>query len=411
MTYPLDAPEQAVVLVGGRGTRLGDLTADLPKPLLDIAGRPFLDYLLESCLRFGFREVLLLAGYRAAEVARYVEARRGALPAGIRLEAVVEVTPRGTAGALRHAVDRLEPQFLLVNGDSFLDANWLDLVPISTAAGTMLVMALCRVADASRFGEVAMESERVMGFAERGAAGPGLINAGIYVVDRRIVAGFPESGSIERLVLPELAARGLVRGRAYDGYFIDIGVPAALKEAQTTLPQRRLRSAVFFDRDGTLVADGGHVYRPEDLVFLPGAIAAVKRVNDLGRYAFLVTNQAGVARGYFTEADVKIFNAELQRRLRAAGAHFDDMRYCPFHPAGKIEAYRCASDWRKPAPGMLLDLMRSWPVRHECSWVVGDKESDVLAAKAAGLHGVLYSGGDLDTFLSRQIVARSVASS
>lgn len=169
----------------------------------------------------------------------------------------------------------------------------------------------------------------------------------------------------------------------------------------TTAPGRQdRRPAVFFDRDGTINADAGYTYRRADLTFLPGAITAVKRVNDLGYLAFLVTNQSGVARGYFTEADVEAFHVEMQRQLRAAGAHFDDIRYCPDHPEGTIAPYNRASDWRKPAPGMLLDLMLTWPVVREASLVVGDKDSDVQAAVAAGLRGLLFTGGDLDAFLA-----------
>ena len=301
-------------------------------------------------------------------MARYVEGRRNDLPAGARLDVSVEAEPRGTAGAVRHALNRLAERFLLLNGDSFFDVNWLDLVPMAAAApGAEFAMALCRLPDTSRFGVVEIDCDRVVGFAERGEGGGGLINAGVYLVERSLVADFPESGSLEQQVLPRLAARGLLRGRAYDGFFIDIGVPSALDAAQSALPRRRERPAVFFDRDGTIVVDNGYVHRPEDLVFLPGAVAAVKRVNDLGGYAFLVTNQAGVARGLFSETDVNAFNAELQRRLRAGGAHFDDVRYCPYHPEGTVETYRRSSDWRKPGPGMLLDLMGSWPVRREAS--------------------------------------------
>jgi len=166
---------------------------------------------------------------------------------------------------------------------------------------------------------------------------------------------------------------------------------------------------VFFDRDGTLNVDEGYSHRPQDLAFLPGAIDAVKRVNDLGHYAFLVTNQSGVARGYFTEADVEAFNAHLQRKLRAAGAHLDDIRYCPDHPEGTVPRYRRVSDWRKPAPGMLLDLMKRWPIRREASLVVGDKESDVAAAQSAGLRGVLYAGGSLDECLAPHLPTRRSA--
>lgn len=160
----------------------------------------------------------------------------------------------------------------------------------------------------------------------------------------------------------------------------------------------RSRPAVFFDRDGTINVDSGYVYRAEDLVFIPGAIAAIRRANDLGYYAFLVTNQSGVARGYFTTADVEAFHAHLQAQLRAAGAHLDDIRYCPDHPDFATAAAR--PGWRKPEAGMLLDLMRAWPVVAERSVVVGDKEIDMQAAANAGLRGLHFRGGDLDAFLA-----------
>jgi D-glycero-D-manno-heptose 1,7-bisphosphate phosphatase len=169
------------------------------------------------------------------------------------------------------------------------------------------------------------------------------------------------------------------------------------------LSKRRLRPAVFFDRDGTINVDAGYVFRPDDLTFMPGAIAAVKRVNDSGRYAFLVTNQSGIARGYYTESDMHAFHAHMQRRLRAAGAHFDDIRYCPDHPEGTVARYARSSDWRKPAPGMLLDLLSSWPVDRATSFVVGNTEDDMRAAQAAGLRGVLYESGDLDQLIAREI--------
>jgi D,D-heptose 1,7-bisphosphate phosphatase len=399
LTRAVDAPEQAVILVGGLGTRLGALTSATPKPLLEIGGRPFLDYLIETCVRFGFRRILLLAGFQPDKVVAYVSAARATLPAGCAIDLVAEPRPLGTAGAIRYAADRLEARFLLLNGDSMLDTNWLDLM--LAAEGALAVMALRRLDDTSRYGVVTVEGERVTGFAARGSPQAGTINGGVYLIDRRIIPHLPEQA-----VLPELAARGLVRGRAQDGFFLDIGVPDAFAQAQTALPRLRRRAAVFFDRDGTLNADDGYTHRPQDLILLPGAVAAVKRVNDLGQYAFLVTNQSGVARGYFTESDVEAFNAALQRKLRAAGAHLDDIRYCPDHPDGTVARYRRASDWRKPAPGMLLDLMKCWPVRPEASLVVGDKESDVAAAQAAGLRGVLYSGGNLDDLLAPHLSGR-----
>jgi D-glycero-D-manno-heptose 1,7-bisphosphate phosphatase len=314
---------------------------------------------------------------------------------------MVEPEPRGTAGALRFAAERLAPRFLMLNGDSFFDTNWLDLVSALTPPpDPVAVMTLRRVEDTSRYGVVRLDGAQVTGFAERGDGTPGLINAGVYLFDRRLLDDLPERGSLEREVLPSLCARGLVRGRVHDGFFLDIGIPDAFARAQTELPRVRQRAAVFFDRDGTINADAGYTHRVEDLVFLPGAVAAVKRVNDTGRFAFLVTNQAGVARGHFTEAQMHEFHAHMQRHLRAAGAHFDDIRHCPDHPDGTVAPYNRASDWRKPEPGMLLDLMAEWPVVTEGSLMVGDKPSDVQAAEAAGLRGLLYLGGDLDAFLA-----------
>jgi D-glycero-D-manno-heptose 1,7-bisphosphate phosphatase len=167
------------------------------------------------------------------------------------------------------------------------------------------------------------------------------------------------------------------------------------------------RPAVFFDRDGTINADKGYTYRPDELIFLPGATAAVKRVNDLGWYAFLVTNQSGVARGLFAETDVQAFHAQIQDRLRAAGAHFDDIRYCPHHPDGRIAAYAQACECRKPKPGMILDLMRSWPVLREESLFVGNSDSDMEAARGAGLRGIRYDGGNLDELLAVHLPPKS----
>ena len=156
---------------------------------------------------------------------------------------------------------------------------------------------------------------------------------------------------------------------------------------------------MFFDRDGVLNVDHGYTHRPEALEWVEGAVEAVKAVNDAGWFAFLVTNQAGVAHGLYGEAEVVTFNAHLQAELRRRGAHLDDIRYCPHHPDGAVEGYARACDWRKPGPGMLLDLMEHWPVDRAHSLMVGDKPSDMQAASAAGVEGVLYEGRSVEGLL------------
>jgi D-glycero-D-manno-heptose 1,7-bisphosphate phosphatase len=179
------------------------------------------------------------------------------------------------------------------------------------------------------------------------------------------------------------------------GFFLDIGVPASYTAAAELIAQNRPRPALFLDRDGVLNVDRGYVHLIEDFEWTAGAIEAVKCANDRNRFVFLVTNQAGVARGYYSEEQVGLLHEHLQRELRRHGAHIDDVRYCPFHPDGTVVKYAKASRWRKPEPGMFLDLLESWPVDRGRSVAVGDKASDLEAARRADLAGVLFAGGNL----------------
>jgi D-glycero-D-manno-heptose 1,7-bisphosphate phosphatase len=159
------------------------------------------------------------------------------------------------------------------------------------------------------------------------------------------------------------------------------------------------RRAAFLDRDGVVNVDTGYVGRPEDVRLVPGAGAALRAARAAGFRVFLVTNQSGVARGLFDEAAVAAVHARLAALLAAEGAGFDDVRYCPHHPDGAIPAYARACDWRKPGPGMILDLARAWSVDLARSFLVGDKDSDLAAAAAAGVPAYLFPGGDLARFL------------
>ena len=388
--------DQIVVLVGGLGTRLGELTANCPKPLLPVNGRPFLETLLWQAQRFGFRNVLLLAGHHGDQVEAFAKATP--LREQLNLQVVREPSPLGTGGALRFALPWLESRFLLTNGDSLFDFNWLDLTCHLTD-GAGVAMSLRALQDASRFGVVQLHDDVVCGFRERGNEHGGLVNGGVYLVKRDLVSEWPEKCSLEADILPRLARAQQVRGKTYDGFFLDIGVPAAFAEAHDSVPQALKRPAVFFDRDGVLNVDHGHVGDPSRFEWMPGAREAVKAVNDSGRFAFVVTNQAGVAKGFYSEEAVQHLHEHMQRELRAIGAHIDAFRYCPFHPEGTVAPYACASDWRKPEPGMLLDIMKRWPVKQEGSLLIGDQPSDLEAARRAGVSGSKFDGGNLASML------------
>lgn len=153
--------------------------------------------------------------------------------------------------------------------------------------------------------------------------------------------------------------------------------------------------AIFFDRDGTLNVDVDYLHDPADFVWTEGAIDAVRWANTHGYLAIVVTNQSGVARGYFPENDVTRLHDWMNAELQKCGAHIDAFYYCPHHPAAKIPAYRQDCDCRKPAPGLLLRALREHDIDPAASLMIGDALRDISCAQQAGVRGVLYTGGDL----------------
>jgi D-glycero-D-manno-heptose 1,7-bisphosphate phosphatase len=158
------------------------------------------------------------------------------------------------------------------------------------------------------------------------------------------------------------------------------------------------RPALFLDRDGVINVDRGYVYRIADFEWIEGAIDTIAAFNARGWWVFIVTNQSGIARGYYTEEDMTALHAWMGDQLAAVGAHIDRIYHCPFHEDGTIERYRRDSYDRKPRPGMLIRAMTDFPVIREQSFLIGDKDADMEAARAAGVRGFQFSGGDLRQF-------------
>ena len=245
-------PRQCVILVGGLGTRLGERTKTTPKPLLEVGGAPFLEILFAEARRRGFDEFLLLAGHLSERFAAFVECREIESRFACSVALSIEPEPLGTGGALVHALPRLSERFLLLNGDTWFDCDWLDLATRAARDDAGAALALRRIAAPDRYETVATERSLVRALLPRGEArGPAWINGGVYAFARRALEAFASPCSLERDILPALIARRELRAYRFSGFFIDIGVPESLAAAAELVPAR-LRA-----REGRLASFSG----------------------------------------------------------------------------------------------------------------------------------------------------------
>lgn len=385
---------QAVILAGGRGTRLGSLSENCAKPMQKVGHKPFLEFLIWNLKRHGLSRFTLLLGYKASSI---IDHFGDGSDFGITIDYVIEPEPLGTGGALALAFSqgKLDETFLFCNGDTIFDFNYNDLINLTENSSALVGLSLRRVDDASRYGSVELVDTTVMKFAEKSSAAYGLISGGVTVIKREAVSLIPSAPcSLEADVFPLLAAKQMMCGRAYDGFFLDIGLPETLGQAQEAVPQWRRKKALFLDRDGVLNRDFGYVCSKERFEWVDGAIETVKLMNDAGILVVVVTNQAGIARGFYDELEFQAFMHWINDELRARGAHLDAWYHCPHHPSEGLPPYLGDCECRKPRPGMLERAIRDWEIDPSDVLLVGDKDSDIQAAANCGVRAVLYQETD-----------------
>jgi len=395
---------QCAILAGGAATRPGDEAPHTPTPILRVAGRPFIAWLMREMLRFGVDEFLVLTGHLSDEVQNAVIDAADSLPRRVKLVFSEEPARAGTGGALLHARPHLHERFLLCNGNSLFDCNLGALLGAfaSDPPDVLGRLVVRKIPDAAHVGHIKLDGDRVTSISEHpdaAAVMQGIIAAGVAALDRRVLDLLSPTCSLEHDLLPRLAGEGRLRATLAHGWFADIGIPAELAHARRELASCMDRPALFLDRDGVLNIDHGYVGSQDRWEWVDGAREAVALACDHGWHVFVVTNQAGVARGLYGVSEVDSLLAWLADELRRAGGTLDDVRYCPYHTEAQVDAYRRDSDWRKPAPGMILDLLRTWELDARRCIMIGDKDTDMQAAAAAGVAGYLFPGGNLLEFV------------
>lgn len=230
--------DEAIILAGGLGTRLRPVISDLPKPLAPVAGRPFLAWMLDAYARRGFRRVILATGYLGEQI----EDAIGHAWEGLEVLYSREPEPLGTGGALKLAAGLAEGDWVHVgNGDTYLDFEPVELEAIATMTQAAVVVALAAVDDVARYGAVEVDERRIVRFREKGGQGPGLINAGSYLLQRSLLedARLAAPFSFEVGILVPMTQAGRVAYMDRTEHFIDIGVPADYARAETVFSDRK----------------------------------------------------------------------------------------------------------------------------------------------------------------------------
>ncbi|MBK6333680.1 MAG: D-glycero-beta-D-manno-heptose 1,7-bisphosphate 7-phosphatase [Thermomonas sp.] len=409
--------DEAIVLAGGFGTRLRGIVDDVPKPLAPVAGRPFLAWLLDRLADSGIRRCILATGYMSDAIERTIGTRWQ----GMEIAYSVEPEPLGTGGAIRLAVMQLLGTSVhVLNGDTWLVYPPQALERATRESGALIGMALAEVADVGRYGAVERDGRgMVAGFREKGEHGRGAINAGCYFLTEAALAALPAQAafSFEREVLQPAAASGGVAGFLDTSGFIDIGVPEDYQVAQGLFaapdahpvirapyidPDAQAllasmpgpRRALFLDRDGVINVNHGYVHTPAHTEWVAGIFDRVREARAAGYLPIVVTNQAGIGRGYYDEPAFLAYSAWMHERFAEQGAPLLATYWCPHHAEAGLGDYRVDCTCRKPAPGMLLAAATAFDLDLPGSFLVGDKVSDLEAGRAAGLTRVQLVADD-----------------
>ena len=394
--------KQAVILAGGRGTRLGKLTDTTPKPMLPVGGRPFLEYLVRNLCRHGIDDIVLSVGFLAD---CFVEHFGDGHSFGACIRYCRERTPLGTGGAMRKAADMVETEFLVLNGDTIFCHNYLDLALLRHQTGTPAAMALREVPDAGRYGEVMLDDGMVAIFQEKAAHGKAAVSAGVYACHRDILGWLPPGvSSLEKDVFPSLAAGGKLAGKQYDGFFLDIGLPETFELAQSALSAWQRKPAVFLHRGGVLAVDYDHAKETRRLEWRQGARQAIKWLNDQGYLVFLVIDQSGFTRSEYSEKNFFTSTAWMREELRRAGAHLDAVYFSPHNPEVPTGEYLKTGIRRNHKP-VLFDAVKEWDIDLSSSLFIGENTSDMGAARDMNIHGLLFKEVDPFSFIKAHVPA------
>ncbi|MCL1927439.1 MAG: HAD-IIIA family hydrolase [Treponema sp.] len=391
---------KTVIMAGGKGSRMASIASDIPKPMIPLHGKPVLQYQLECLVKNGFTDILITIGHLGHVIKDFFKDGK---QFNCFISYYEEVEPLGSGGSLFKIIDKLDDDFVLINGDIIFDIDFSRFVNYYRTSGAWAALAVHPNSHPFDSALLVTDSEnRVIKWINKEDSRgyyKNQVNAGIHILSKKLLRSVTlpsEKADLDREILKPLIPTGKIYAYPTPEYIKDAGTPVRFKQVtediEKGLVQKRNLSqkqkAIFLDRDGTINTFNSFVTKPEDFELLKGAAEAIRKINSSGYLAIVITNQPVIARGETDAATLDLIHMKMETDLGAAGAYIDDLFYCPHHPdkgfPGERPEYKIDCSCRKPKPGMILAAAKKYNIELPCSYMVGDDMRDARAGIAAG---------------------------
>ena len=370
--------EDIVFLVGGRGRRLGKITKKLPKPLIKINNKPFLEHLFAKLLKYNFKRIYLLCSYKKSKFYKLYHNKQ---IHNTKMICINEGKQKGTGGALFKLKRKIKKNFILLNGDTYFNINYQIVKKINIKNKTAFI-ALTNINKSTNnklMTNLALNTKHIVYFSKSKTK---MMNGGVYLINKRIFDLVKNKNmSLEKDILNKEIIKKNVIGKYFDDDFIDIGSKkklSSIKKNNIFLKNK----AFFLDRDGVINKDNGYIKKYKDFIFLKGVHDAIKYLNKKDYLVIILTNQAAVGKQFLTEKKLNLINNYMKKELfKKNKSYIDDIFYSPYYKYSKLSKYRKYSSDRKPSNGMFLKAIKKWNIDVNASVFIGDKITDKIAAK------------------------------
>ena len=400
-----------VIIAGGKGTRLG--LEDIPKPMVKLDGIPLLEHQINLAKRYEIKEIFILSGHLSEVIMDYFG---NGEKFGVNITHIVEPSPLGTAGSMKLLENLIDERFIVFYGDVVMDFDIYSFIDFDKKHPHSLASIIVHPNDHPYDSDlVEMDKEnRVVKFHPKPHSPhlyySNIVNAAVYILSPEILKYIPtnESTDFGKHIFPKIIKEGeKVYAYKTPEYIKDIGTLDRLGKAEgdfvsgkiSRLNKNNKRKAVFLDRDGVINIEKGNLSNIDEFELLDSVEEAVKKINKSEFLAVLITNQPVIAKGMLSEGGLLQIHKKMETLLGNKRAYLDEIYFCPHHPDkgfdGEVKELKIDCECRKPKPGMLLTASKSLNIDLEHSWMIGDREIDLLAGKNAGCKTVHLSNNPI----------------